>query len=51
MESVLSMPLSHLAILYRCNAHGTGMCKSGTFQEDDIAAEAQKLLEKMNNGD
>ena len=31
------MPVSDIALLYRCNAHGSGICKSGTFQEDDMA--------------
>lgn len=40
------MPLSDLAVLYRCNAHGQGYCKSGTFQADDAADEFSKLLPK-----
>jgi hypothetical protein len=31
------MPAVRVAMLYRCYAHGTGVLKSGTFQEDDLA--------------
>ena len=40
------MPLSHLALLWRCNAHGTGVNKSGTFEEDDLSARLAELTKE-----
>ena len=48
LREVVEMPLSDMAILYRCNAHGQGYCKSGTFQADDAADEFANLLPKEN---
>lgn len=39
------IPVAHLAVLYRCYAHGSGMCKSGTFQEDDLFYETTRRLD------
>lgn len=43
----MEMPASHLAILWRCNAQGSGVCKSGTLGEDDLAREVADRLAKM----
>ena len=41
------MPASHVAMLWRCNSQGSGLCKSGTLGEDDLAREQAERLEQM----
>ena len=48
IPQTLSMPAAHIALLYRCNAHSSGACKSGTFMEDDLAVEMREVMEKLN---
>ena len=43
VQEVLDMPLAHLALLWRCNAHGSGVNRSGTFEEDDISLRLAEL--------
>lgn len=40
------LPAAHAALLYRASVHTTGACKSGTFQEDDLAAKMAKEMEE-----
>lgn len=46
VRQVLDMPIGHLAILWRCNSHGSGANKSGTFEEDDLAERLKRLAEE-----
>lgn len=41
------MPLAHLALLWRCNSHGSGINRSGTFEEDDISLRLAELAKEM----
>lgn len=41
------MPLALLALLWRCNAHGSGINRSGTFEEDDISLRLAELAKEM----
>ena len=47
VDEVVEMPLSHLAMLWRCNAHGSGRNKSGTFEEDDLSARLANLAKEV----
>lgn len=47
VQEVMDMPLAHLALLWRCNAHGSGINRSGTFEEDDISLRLAELAKEM----